>query len=118
MKYRTSIIALALLALAFASCSRHSPDQARPAKAVAFPKEHDLGVIEISDGVTSRQDLGDGKTCIITPSLLKDGSILLSMTVEKSGKVLASPRAQTRPDVPVVFSIGDIVFALTPHIKQ
>ena len=113
MKYRTSLIALAFLALAFASCSKHSS-----ATAVAYPKDHDLGVVEVSDGIQSRHDLGGGRVCIITPAIQKDGSVLLSMSVEESGKVLASPKAQTRPDVPVAISIGDISFGLTPHIKQ
>src|ERR1035438_10324082 len=108
MKNRTSLIALALLALAFAGCSKHSS-----AAAVAHPKVYDLGVVEVSDGIQSRHDLGGGRVCIITPAIQKDGSVFLSMSVEESGKVLASPRAQTKSDVPVVISIGDIRFGLT-----
>ena len=57
MKYRTSLIALALLALAFAGCSKHSPDAS-----VAVPKVYDLGVVEVSDGIQSRHDLGGAKS--------------------------------------------------------
>src|SRR6185369_5425194 len=46
MKYRTSLIALALLALTFTGCSKHSPDAT-----VARSKVQDLGVIEISDSI-------------------------------------------------------------------
>jgi hypothetical protein len=118
MKYRTSLIPLAFLALAFAGCSSPSPDAARPATALAYPKHHDLGIVEVSDGIPSRHDLGGGRVCIITPAILKDGSIFLSMSVEKSGKVLASPSAHTGSDVPVWYSRGDISFGLTPHLKQ
>ena len=118
MKYRTSLIALTLLALTFAGCSKHSADAARPATALAYPKDHDLGVVEVSDGIQSRHDLGGGRVCIITPAIQKDGSVFLSMSVEESGMVLASPRAQTESDVPVAISIGDISFGLTPHIKK
>ena len=112
MKNRISLIALALLALAFAGCSKHSP-----AAAVTHPKVYDLGVVEVSDGIQSRHDLGGGRVCIITPAIQKDGSVLLSMSVEESGNVLASPRAQTRSDMPVQISVGDIGIGLTPHIK-
>lgn len=113
MKYRTSIIALALLALTFASCSKHSPDAT-----VAGPKVQDLGVVEVSDGVQSRHDLGGGRVCIITPAIQKDGSILLSMRVEESGKLLQQMRAQTKSDVPFQISVGDISIGMNPRIKQ
>ena len=118
MKYRTSLITVAFLALAFAGCSSPSPDAARPAMTVAYPKHHDFGIVEVSDGTQSRLDLGGARVCIITAAILKDGSIFLSMNVEKSGKVLASPTAHTGPDSPVWYSKGDISFGFTPHIKQ
>jgi|688.fasta_scaffold793268_1 hypothetical protein len=113
MKYRTSLIVLALLALTFASCSKHSPDAT-----VAGPKVQDLGVVEVSDGVQSRHDLGGGRVCIITPAIQKDGSVLLSMSIEESGKVLAKPRAQTGSGVPFQISVGDIGIGMTPVIKK
>ena len=113
MKCRTALIAVALLAFTFASCSKHSPDAT-----VAGPKVQDLGVVEVSDGVQTRHDLGGGRVCIITPTIQKDGSILLSMRVEESGKLLQQMRAQTKPDVPFRISVGDINIGMNPRIKQ
>ena len=113
MKNRTSLIALALLALAFAGCSKHSS-----AAAVAHPKVYDLGVVEVSDGIQSRHDLGGGRVCIITPAIQKDGSVLLSMRIEESGKLLQRMRAQTRSDIPFQMSVGDLSIGMNPHIKQ
>ena len=110
MNYRTSLLALALT---FASCSKRSPDAT-----VAAPKVHDLGVVEVSDGVQSRHDLGGGRVCIITPAIQKDGSVLLSMRVEKSGKLLQQMRAQTKSDVPFQITSGDIGIGMNPRIKQ
>jgi hypothetical protein len=118
MKYRASRIGFTFLALAFAGCSSPSPDAARPATTVAYQRHHDFGIVEVSDGIPSRLDLGGGRVCLITPAILKDGSIFLSMSVEKSGKMLAAPTAHTGPDSPVWYSRGDISFEFTPHIKQ
>ena len=83
----------------------------------------DLGVVEVSDGIQSRHDLGGGRVCIIMPTILKDGSILLSMRIEESGELRASPRVQTKNDMPVSISIGEaggeeIGVALTPRLKK
>ena len=112
MKHRTSLIALTLLVLAFAGCSKHSPDAA-----AARSKVYDLGVVEVSDGIQSRHDLGGGRVCIITPAIQKDGSVLLSMRVEESGKLLQLMRAQTRSDIPFQMSVGDLSIGMKPHIK-
>jgi hypothetical protein len=113
VKHRASLTALALLALTFVGCSKHSRDAT-----VAGPQVRDLGVVEVSDGVQSRHDLGGGRVCVITPAIQKDGSVLLSMSIEESGKVLAKPRAQTRSGVPFQVSIGDIGIGMTPVIGK
>jgi hypothetical protein len=113
MKYRASLVALALLALTFAGCSRHPPG-----KTVAGPKVQDLGVVEVLDGVQSRHELGGGRICFITPTIQKDGSLLLSMSIEEAGKVLTRPRVQTASGMAFQISVGDIGIGMTPVIKQ
>jgi hypothetical protein len=113
MRNRSSLIVLALLALAFAGCSKHPP-----VAAIEHPKVYDLGVVEVSDGIQSRHDLGDGRVCIITPAVQKDGSVLLSMQIEESGRLLQQMRAQTRSDMPFSMSVGDLSIGMNPHIKQ
>jgi hypothetical protein len=96
-----------------AGCSTHSSDAA-----AANLKNLNLGVVEISDGIPSRHDLGDGKICIITPTIQKDGSVVLDARFEESGKLLAPrPRVQTVSGRPASFFDGNICFELTPHIK-
>jgi hypothetical protein len=113
MKNRASLIALTLLALTFAGCSKHSP-----AAAATGPKVYDLGVVEVSDGIQSRHDLGGGRVCIITPAIQKDGSVLLSMRIEESGKLLKLMRAQTGNDLAFQMTAGDLSIGMKPHIKQ
>ena len=110
MKHRTSLIALTLLVLAFAGCSKHS--------AATYPKVPNLGVVEVSDGITSRHDLGGDRVCIVTPTVQKDGSLLLALRIEEAGKLLAAPRVQTMSDRPFEVTVGDISIGFTPHLKQ
>ena len=113
MKNRTSLIAVTLLALVVAGCSKHSPDTAG-----AHPKVQDLGVVEVSNGIQTRHDLGGGRVCIVTPAIQKDGSVLVAMSIEQDGKVLAKPRALTGSGVPFNISVGDIGIGMTPVIKK
>jgi len=112
MGNRSSLLALTLLALAFAGCSRHSPNAA-----AARPQTYDLGVVEVSDGIQSRHDLGAGRVCQINPAIQKDGSVLLSMSLEESGKLVQSFRAQTKSDKPVWMSMGDLSIGINPHLN-
>ena len=112
MKYFTWLTALALI-FASVGCSKHSE------KAVAtLPVVQDLGVIKVSDGVPSRHDLGNDKVCIIDPSIQKDGTVMLDMRIEESGKILSRPRVQTTPGQPVEISVGNIEVKFTPSLKQ
>ena len=151
MKNHTLLIALTLLALTFAGCSKHSPDTTAateinsPIQAstninsvIQVGTNHyrlaaiikrgvtvntndlNLGVIEVSDGIQSRHDLGDGKACIITPTIQNDSIVVLEAQFEESGKLLALPkqRVQTVSGRPATFFDGTISFELTPHIKR
>jgi hypothetical protein len=112
MNYHTPLITAALLVSLFTGCSKHS-QTATPAN----PKVAALGVVEVSDGVQSRHDLGSGRVCIITPAIQKDGSVLLALRIEQDGKLVATPRVETLPDRAVEVTVGDISVGLTPHIK-
>jgi len=115
MKCPTSLAALALVGLIFAGCSKHSPEAsgARP-----NPNVKDFGVVEVTNGVQSRYEMGGGRVCFLTPTLQKDGSLLLSMTVEESGKVLSRPRVVTQSGMAFQISVGDIGIGMTPVIKK
>ncbi len=75
-------------------------------------------MVEVSDGITTRHELGGERVCIVTPSIQKDGSVLLAMSIEQDGKVLAKPRAQTGSGVPFQITAGDVGIGMTPVIKK
>ena len=81
-------------------------------------KVQNLGVIEVCDGMPSRHVLSDDKVCIINPAVQKDGTVLLDMRIERSGKVLSAPRVQTTAGQSVGVSVGDIAVEFTPSVKR
>ena len=77
MKQGGLLILFTLLVSLSAGCSRRSP-------AAAQPTRTDLGVIEIADGKPSSHILSDGRVCVITPTILKDGNIELTTTINET----------------------------------
>ena len=119
MNHRASLILLASLTWLFTGCSKHSP-----AAATVRPQVPELGVVEVTDGVTSRHDLGLGRVCVLKPTVNKDGSVLLAMTIEETDsaggtRTLAhlNLNAITFPDRAVEVADGAVGIGLTPHIK-
>jgi hypothetical protein len=41
----------------------------------------DLGLLELSEGVASRFDLGGGTNCVVTPTALSDGNARIEITL-------------------------------------
>jgi hypothetical protein len=112
MKKNTSLIVAALVSLLIAGCSKHTQGT------TDAQKSFNWGVVDISDGTPISHDFGGGKVCTITPTILTNGDIGMECKIEESGKVVASPRMQTRPGVPVICKGGGMTIELTPRIKQ
>ena len=118
MKYHSSFLALALVvlmpvALLFSGCSKHSAEASS-----AQPNVKDFGVVELTNGVQGRYEMGGGKVCFLTPTVQPDGGLMLAMTVEESGKVVSKPRVLTRSGVAFSIAVGDIGISMTPVIKK
>ena len=113
MKCHTAIFAL--LTLLFTACSKHPPT-------IASPKLADLGVVEMSDGLPIYHDLGGGKTCIITPTIITNG-IRLAFVIEKTNsdgvvQTLATPVMERTGIGRMEVTVGDVDIRVTPKIKQ
>jgi len=113
MKYHIAIFAL--LTLLFTACSKHSP-------AAASPKLTNLGVVEMSDGLPIHRDLGGGKACVITPTVIT-GGIRLAFAIEETNsagvvQTLASPVMERTSVGPMEVIVGDIAIRVTPKVKQ
>ena len=77
MKIHTPLIILASLTLVFTGCSKHS-------QTASFPKNNDLGVIDVSSGKPSSHTLADGRACTITPTVLPDGNVSLTTRIDET----------------------------------
>jgi len=109
------IAIFALLTLLFTACSKHSPT-------TASPELTDLGLIEMSDGLPIYRDLGGGKACIITPTIITNG-IRLAFVIEKTNsdgvvQTLATPVMERTGIGRMEITVGDVNIRVTPKVKQ
>jgi len=82
----------------------------------------DLGEVELTAQTQKRVSLGDGKDCVITPTVLADGNLQMDLSVERKGddgkiQRLAQSRLTARPGQQCAISIGDMMVSLTPRLK-
>ncbi len=83
----------------------------------------DLGEVEFTAHTQKRVSLGEGKECVITPTVLPDGNLQMDLAVERKdteGKVqrLAQSRLTARPGQQCAISVGDTMVSLTPKLKM
>ena len=83
----------------------------------------DLGVLPLSDHVSTTVALGKHQQCTITPTMLKSGDLQLILSMETTandGRPIGMnvARVVTKPGEPFDVAIGDINLAFTPHISM
>jgi hypothetical protein len=82
----------------------------------------DLGQVELTASTQKRVSLGDGKDCVITPTVLPDGNLQMELVVETKaadGKVqhVGQARLTARPGQQCAISVGSTIVSLTPTLK-
>lgn len=77
MRIHAPLVILASLTLAFTGCARH-------AQTARLPQNNNFGVIEVSSGKPRSHTLADGRACTITPTVLPDGHVSLSTTINET----------------------------------
>lgn len=78
----------------------------------------DLGVVNLSYDVPSKQDIGNGLVCLLTAKQLGATSCELIVKIENSGKVINTQRiipAELDKPAHLTFENGEVTF--TPHIQ-
>ena len=82
----------------------------------------DLGVLPLSDHVSTTVSLGNNTQCTLTPTMLKTGNLQIILAMETTsinGKLQSVnvARVVTHPGEPFSVSIGDMDLAFTPQIS-
>jgi hypothetical protein len=95
---------------------------AKTGNEIPDPRMTDLGMLELSDGVPTRFDLGGGTNCIVTPAALSDGNSMMQITVgvtNADGTVseLGASRITALPGQHCSISVGDRMIALAVKLK-
>jgi hypothetical protein len=88
---------------------------------VSSLRKKDLGVLPLSDHVSTTVSLGNNTQCTLTPTLLKGGNLQIILAMETTsinGKLQSVnvARVLTRPGEPFNVSIGDLNLAFTPQV--
>ena len=86
-------------------------------------KRKDLGVLPLSNHVSTTITLGQNQQCTITPTLMKSGSLEIILAVEKTradGTPLGMnvARVRVRSGEPFDVSIGDMDLSFTPQLTS
>ena len=81
----------------------------------------DLGVLPLSDHVSTTVSLGNNTQCTLTPTVLQGGNVQIILAMETSGingklQSVNVARVLARPGEPFSVSIGDLNLAFTPQI--
>ena len=81
----------------------------------------DLGVVELSNRTPMRLDLGEGKECVVTTTVLDDGQLQMVFTSESKGPdgltIQKEHTVTVLPDRQIIISALDAVVSLTPTLK-
>lgn len=82
----------------------------------------DLGLIEFSDGLAVRFDLGGRTNCLVTPKALAGGNAEMQISVEVTNadgttSLLGQSYLTARPGQHCSISVGDRMIALAPNLK-
>src|SRR5690242_7550231 len=112
MKNHTSLMLAAWFAFTVVGCSKRAPSVAPSAQ----PINATLGLVEVSDGVTTRQDVGNGLACIIKPTVLQEGGIQrvrMAFTFVETNSSGDKPVADFNADI-----LPDISMTLSNRVTQ
>ena len=92
---------------------------ATPVKSVLNRK--DLGVLPLSNHISTTITLAKNKECTITPTLLKSGNLQIILAMTTTGndgrpEGMNVARVLAKPGEPFDVSIGDMNLAFTPQL--
>jgi len=101
----------------------HAAEMTHPPVSTKNPLDKkDLGVLPLSNHVSTTINLGKNRECTITPTLLKSGNLQIILAMEITGadgrpQGMNVARVLAHPGEPFSVSIGDMDLAFTPLLS-
>ncbi len=123
--FATGIVAFSMSWLPL-SCSKTSPPQAKASstnQVAANPaNQKNLGELALTNHIETCVNLGAGKSCTITPTLLDHKNLQLVMALESKsdGKTagLSVVQVVAQPGESFDVTVGDLKITLTPNLAS
>jgi hypothetical protein len=121
------VLLTGLLPSSCTSAKKSTAQQHAPIVTIATSFESftnkNLGELELTNHYETCVNLGAGKTCTITPTLLGRSNLQLTMALESknaSGKVkdLSIVQVVTKTGIPFEVAVGDMNLTLTPKLAE
>jgi len=132
MRAQRSVVIMLIMAtgIFLTACQKKSVEQTLRAAEVSHSSvssnnslnKKDLGVLPLSNHISTTVNLGKNKECTITPTLLKSGNLQIILAMETTGadgrpQDMDVARVLARPGEPFDVSIGDMNLAFTPQLS-
>lgn len=101
----------------------HAAEMNHSAAPVKSPlNEKNLGVLPLSNHISTTISLGKNRECTITPTLLKSGNLQIILAMETIGvdgkpQAMNVARVLAKSGEPFNVSIGDMNLAFTPQLS-
>lgn len=116
-------LAITMTGLLPASCSKTKTPSVTVTVAAVPANVKKLGALALTNHCETCIQLGDGKSCTITPNVLDRGSVRLTMAVESkkpNGHTdgLSVTDVVASPGKSFEVAIGDLNISLTPNISN
>ena len=93
---------IGLLAVLAVGCSRMTADEEHDVRlSFGLPADipmKDLGVVELRAGIPKRVNVGWGKHCTISATVLTNGSVQLNLLYESKGEVIDGVKTQSHSE--------------------
>jgi hypothetical protein len=123
-----TLTTVTLAAMLSVSCSKSpvgaAAHETRLRQQLSIPANRpfkDLGVVELAAQTPREVSLGTGRICLLTPTVLTDGNLLINLASEAKtaeGKTLSThSRITVRSGQQCVLSIDGLLVGFTPKLK-
>jgi hypothetical protein len=130
VKYLSAIVLMLTTGIFLTACQRQPGEESVHAATVnnstnaATSSLHkkDLGVLALSDHVSTTVSLGNNTQCTLTPTMLRGGDLQIILAMETMGingklQSVNVARVVARPGRPFNVSIGDMDLTFTPRVQ-